>query len=48
MINRKDGMPNELWPIDTKRVTKEVNQKGKPRYKVDFGKEEIYMYHTQT
>ena len=47
MINRKDGMPNELWPIDTKRVTKEVNQKGKPRYKVDFGKEGyIYVSYT--
>lgn len=37
MIVRKNGMPIELWPIETKRVTKEVNAKGKPRYIVDFG-----------
>jgi len=47
MINRKDGMPNELWPVDTKRVTKEINKAGKPRYKVDFGKEgSIYVSYT--
>ena len=37
MINRKGGVPVELWAVDTKRVTKEVNGLGKPRYKVSFG-----------
>jgi len=39
MVNRRNGQPNELWPVNTNRVTKEINSKGKPRYIVDLGKD---------
>ena len=39
MITRQNGAPVELWPVNSKRVRKEINGKGRPRYIVDFDKE---------